>query len=59
MSKPRGWELIMTATSFRFSEMFEYMMEMQGAECIYRELVTEGNMEAWEFRFWAGHRSLT
>lgn len=49
----------MTATSFRFSEMFEYMMEMQGAECIYRELVTEGNMEAWEFRFWAGHRSLT
>ena len=48
----------MGATSYRFNDVFNEMVELIGAEHAYMICVENGDMEAWEFRFWMGHRGL-
>jgi hypothetical protein len=43
---------------FRFSELFANMVNLHGIEWVYEQCVDNGNMQPWEFRFWAGHKGL-
>jgi hypothetical protein len=42
-----------------FSEWFSFWTGIYGADKMWIFLVDSGDMEPWEFRFWAGFASLT